>query len=106
PKPHPDEDGHGEPSIEKLLAEASRHRQGEIGEQLPARLREDAFGKGLKRACRFKRNSPYAPQVQRLECGNGCGTDHRAKKNPGAVMDRQTKLVGGESVCACAPCGE
>src|SRR6202521_1598668 len=99
-----DEDGHGEPAIEKLLAESRRNREREIGKQLHRGLWQDPFRNGLKRAPRFDGNSPYTPQVQPLKSRNGRGADNRGNKNPGSVMDRQTKLGGRKSVRPRTPC--
>src|SRR5712664_3658544 len=92
------EDGHGEPAIEKLLAESRRDREREIGKQFHRGLRQDPFRNGLNRAARFGENSPHAPQVQPLMSGNGRGADKRGEKNPGSVMDRHTMLGGRKSV--------
>src|SRR5271169_3888901 len=42
-----DKDGHGEPAVNKLLAEPRGNREDEIGKQLHRGLRQNPFRKGL-----------------------------------------------------------
>src|SRR5216683_2245854 len=92
------EDGHGEPAIEKLLAESRCDRESKIRKQFYSGLRKNPFRNGLKRAPRFSGNSPHAPQVEPLKSRNRRGADNRGNKDYGSVRDRQTKLGGRETV--------
>src|SRR5229473_4630929 len=96
-------DGHGEPAIEKLFAESRGNREREIGKHFHGGLRQDAFGKSLKRAPRFEGQFPRAPQVQPLKSRNRRGADNRSNKKPGSIRERQAKLGGRESVRPGAP---
>src|SRR6266849_9061856 len=98
------EDGHGEPAIEELLTESRCSRESKIRKQFYSGLRKNPFRNGLKRAPRFNRNSPHAPQVQPLKSCNGRGANDRGDKNPASIMDSQTKLGGRESVRPGTPC--
>src|SRR5712664_4403314 len=97
-------DGYREPAIEKLLAEACRNREREIGQQLNGRLRQNPFPEGLQGAPRFDGKFPYAPQVQPLKGRDYQRTSDRGDKNSASVLDCQTQLGGRESVCLCPPC--
>src|SRR4029077_11655392 len=93
-----------ESAIEKFLAEACGNGEREIGKQFHGGLRQDPFSDGLKRAPRFDRDAPYAPQVQPLESRNRRRASDRRNKNPGPIMNRQSQLGSAESVRPCAPC--
>src|SRR5260370_21664244 len=98
-----EEDGHGEPAIQKFLTEPRCNRQRDIGKQFRVGLRKDPLRKSLNRAPRFDGNSPHAPEVQPLKRPNRRGADNRGDKNLGSVGHRQTKLGGRKSVRPCAP---
>src|SRR6266852_1449423 len=98
------EDGHGEPAIEKLLAEPRCDREGKIRKQFYSGLRKNPFRNGRKRAPRCSGNPPHAPQVEPLKSRNRRSANNRGDKNSGSIMDRQTKLGGCETVRPGTPC--
>src|SRR5260370_2321143 len=98
-----DEGCHGEPTIEKLLAESCCHCKDEIGNQLHSGLRENPLRDGLQRPPSLKGHFTDAPQVQPLKSRNRRGAENRGNKNPGSVLDRQTKLGSRKSVRPGAP---
>src|SRR5258707_9064210 len=98
-----DEGCHGEPAIEKLLAKSRCNRERELGNQLHCGLRENPLRDGLQRPPSRKGHFTDTPQVQPLKSRNRRGAENRGNKNPGSVLDRQTKLGSRKSVRPCTP---
>src|SRR5216683_3438068 len=99
------EDGHGEPAIEKLLAESRCDRESKIRKQFYSGLRKNPFRNGLKRAPRFSGNPPHAPEVQPLKGGNRRSADNGSDKDAGSFFFQaedgiRDLIVTGVQTCA------
>ena len=68
--------GHSESAIKKFFAKPGGDGQCEIGRHLDGGLRKDAFGDGLQRTARLRRNAADAAQVEPLQGGNYSGADN------------------------------
>ena len=63
-------------AIKKFFAKPGGDGQREIGSHLDGGLRKDAFGDGLQRTARLRRNVADAAQVEPLQSGNSGGANN------------------------------